>query len=95
MVAREDELALLDRLVRSGETAGAVVTGDVGVGKTRVASAALYAAESGGLAGAWATATRAAASIPFGALAHLLPVPVDGPGGQLELLRRAGRALSE
>jgi DNA-binding CsgD family transcriptional regulator len=83
------------RLVRSGASAGAVVAGAVGVGKTRFASEALRAVERGGCATAWATATSAAATIPFGPLAHLLPVPAPGPAGRLDLLRHAGGALRE
>jgi len=52
--------------------AGALVTGDVGVGKTRlVREAARAIASPAGTA--HVTATRSAASIPLGAMAHLLP----------------------
>jgi DNA-binding NarL/FixJ family response regulator len=72
-----------------------VIAGAAGVGKTRFASEVLHAAEQLGCGTAWATATQAAATIPFGAFAHLLPVPTPGPAGRLDLLRRAGAALRE
>jgi DNA-binding CsgD family transcriptional regulator len=95
LVGRREELELVVRLVRSGESAGVVAAGPAGVGKTRFASEALRAAERDGCATAWSTATTAAATIPFGALAHLLPVPMPGPAGRLDLLRRASGAVRE
>jgi DNA-binding CsgD family transcriptional regulator len=95
LVGRREELAVVrDFLVRPG-CAGVVVAGAAGVGKTRLATEALHAAEAAGAATAWATATRAAASIPFGALAHLLPEPDASTRTRLALLRRAGRELRE
>ena len=40
------------------------------------------------------TATRAAASVPFGALAHLLPPAPEVALDRLEVLRRAGAAMA-
>jgi DNA-binding CsgD family transcriptional regulator len=43
----------------------------------------------------WATATDAASSIPFGALARLLPVPGEDAGAPAAFLQQAATALSE
>jgi DNA-binding CsgD family transcriptional regulator len=59
--------------------AGVMLVGAAGVGKTRLAREAVdRLAGSGGLT-AWATATRSTATIPLGALAHLLIDPRPGP----------------
>ena len=73
LVGRREELALFAEALTTPGTSGVVFAGAAGVGKTRLAREALAAAESKGWAARWAVATRAAASIPFGALAHLLP----------------------
>lgn len=70
IVGREEELTLVRSAFDASEGNGLVVAGAAGVGKTRLASEALREAEDQGYAAAWAVATRAAASIPFGALAH-------------------------
>jgi hypothetical protein len=87
-------LTLVAELLRGRASSGVVVAGAAGVGKTRFIDEALRAAQTAGCATAWSTATRAAATIPFGALAHLLPVPDAGPAGRLDLLRRAGKRCS-
>ena len=95
LVGRREELALVADQLRRGASSGVVVAGAAGVGKTRFATEVMLAAERERCATAWSTATTAAATIPFGALAHLLPVPVSGATGPLDLLRSAGRALEE
>jgi len=95
LVGRGEELALVVEQLRLGASSAVVVAGAAGVGKTRFAAEVMLAAERQRCATAWSTATRAAATIPFGAFAHLLPVPGPGAGGRLELLRRAGSALGE
>ncbi|MGH9156436.1 MAG: AAA family ATPase, partial [Acidimicrobiales bacterium] len=96
---RGDELravraALLDDGVRA-----MVVAGPAGVGKTRLAVEGLRLVERAGLATARVTGSRAAAGIPFGALAPLLPAVHHGESGAVDdradLLRRSAVALVE
>jgi DNA-binding CsgD family transcriptional regulator len=93
---RADELRRLrDLVVRAGS--GAVVAGPSGVGKTRLAVECLALAERDGCATARVTATRAAAELPFGALAPLLAPEGDGPGvvdDRADLLHRSASALA-
>lgn len=73
LVGRADELRYLSEALAEPEVTGAVLVGPAGVGKTRLAHEAINAAA--GSACEWAVATRAAATVPFGPLAHLLPDP--------------------
>lgn len=77
-----------------GEVAGVVLVGRAGVGKTRLATESLAIAERIGFATDRVLATRAAATVPFGALAPLLGSPTSdntlGPGA----LRAATRAVA-
>jgi len=71
LVGRVDELAYLDGLIGDPECHGVFLAGQAGVGKTRLL--AELAASLDGHHIERATATRSAQSLPFGALAHLLP----------------------
>lgn len=77
-----------------GESRSVVIAGPAGVGKTRLAREALAAAKRGGRVTRWAAGTSAAAAIPLGAVAHLLP-PVGTVSDPLTLLQRAGAAIAE
>jgi DNA-binding CsgD family transcriptional regulator len=98
LVGRDAELRLLASLP-SGSRRAAVLVGPAGVGKTRLAREWLAVAESAGLATLWIRATRSVATLPFGALASILPPAVaeehSAVRGWSELLRRLGDALSE
>ena len=73
-MGRDEELALVARRLGSGAAASVVIAGGAGVGKSRLLEAAADAARAGGAAVVPPVlATRAAASIPFGALADLVP----------------------
>jgi DNA-binding CsgD family transcriptional regulator len=75
-----------------------VLAGPSGVGKTRLGQQCLVVAERAGMACEQASATRAAAQLPFGALAPLLPEAPPEPGAVddlLDLLRRSAAALAE
>jgi DNA-binding CsgD family transcriptional regulator len=78
--------------VLGGASAGCVVVcGAAGAGKTRVAREAV-AAGAVGRSGRWAAGTSAAAGIPLGALAHLLP-GVDVTASPTAVLAGATDAL--
>jgi DNA-binding CsgD family transcriptional regulator len=93
LVGRREELEFLERATNRPGTAGVVVAGAPGVGKTRLAREALGRAEALGRSTAWAQATRSASGIPFGALAHLLP-PRMAAGGRRNLLMNAAEAIA-
>jgi hypothetical protein len=65
-----------------------------GVGKTRLASEALARARRTGRQTAWVGATRSAASIPFGAVSHLLPAGEHFDLERWEVLRWAADELA-
>jgi DNA-binding CsgD family transcriptional regulator len=96
LVGRAEELGLIVDVLTRSDASGVVVGGAAGVGKTRLVREALDGAERAGFATRWATASHSARSIPFGALAHLLP-PAEGPLPQspLQLMRELGRGLTE
>jgi DNA-binding CsgD family transcriptional regulator/tetratricopeptide (TPR) repeat protein len=72
LVGRREELAQITDARRMGG-GGVVLVGETGVGKTRLAIEALSEAEADGAVTARVAATHAAAAIPLGALAPLLP----------------------
>src|SRR2546430_13554057 len=76
---------------------GVVLAGPAGVGKTTVARACVAQAEADGTVVASVVATKAAGSLPFGALAPLLPAQTDtvAPGDASRLLRRYASAIVE
>jgi DNA-binding CsgD family transcriptional regulator len=93
LVGRRTELERLAD-ARASESVGVVLVGPAGVGKSRLARAAVDAARDDGTHTFWVQATRSAAAVPLGAFAGLLPAEVrsDEP---LELLRRGVESLRE
>jgi DNA-binding CsgD family transcriptional regulator len=99
-VGREDELAVA-RDALTSDVAGLVISGAPGVGKTRVADELLAELAAHGTLVLRLMATRAAATIPFGAAATVLgdgtglgPAPEPLTGAQEAIARRAaGRPL--
>jgi DNA-binding CsgD family transcriptional regulator/tetratricopeptide (TPR) repeat protein len=75
-VGRDEELEWIAAARRDDSCCGVVVSGPAGVGKTRLAREVLAAAAADGAATEWVQATQAAASIPLGALAGLIPAGV-------------------
>lgn len=92
LTGRNDELRYVGDLLAGGGS-GVVLAGPVGVGKTRLAHEVLRASQ--GYATEWVSATRAAASIPFGPLVHLLPVPLPLDHDRLALFGAVSDALAE
>ncbi|MFD9464556.1 AAA family ATPase, partial [Streptomyces sp. NPDC060027] len=77
LVGREEELAAYKRSLLDRRNQGVIISGPAGVGKSRCAEECLALAVSSGYRGARATASAAAALIPLGAIAHLIPADVD------------------
>lgn len=73
LVGRDRELAQITSARVTGESAGVVLVGAAGVGKTRLARAALMTAAEQGAAFEWAQATRSAATIPLAPFVGMLP----------------------
>ena len=94
VVGRDDELALVDDLLGPRDSAGVVIAGSAGVGKTRLLDEALVRASGRGLRTMRAVATAAARSIPFGALSHLLPDTLSSQAGLRNLIGVAASAIA-
>ena len=75
LIGRGEELAFCTALLTRREASGVVVTGAAGVGKTRLATEVVRAAEDAGYASVRVTATEAGRAIPLGPFAHLLRRP--------------------
>lgn len=78
LVGRDDELALARSALT--EHGSVVLTGAAGVGKTRLARELLAAAAAEGHRTEWVVATQTAATVPLGAVAHLVPGAAVGRG---------------
>jgi DNA-binding CsgD family transcriptional regulator len=95
LIGRRAELEVLGAVIGDAAARGVVLAGAAGVGKTRLAREALAQAKAAERDVEWVVATRAAASIPFGAVSHLLP-PAERIGDdRLNMLRRAAALLAE
>ena len=92
LISRADELEQIAAAQAAGTT-GVVLAGGAGVGKSRLARAALAQAEQRGAVTVWVQATRSAASVPLGAFAGVIPEEV-GSDDLFELLRRSATAIS-
>jgi DNA-binding CsgD family transcriptional regulator len=95
LVGRRSELEVLSTLLEDAAAGGVVLAGEAGIGKTRLAREALARAEAAGWEVEWLAATRAAASIPFGAVSHLLPRAERLGDDRLDTLRRTAELLTE
>ncbi|HEY2764963.1 MAG TPA: LuxR C-terminal-related transcriptional regulator [Pseudonocardiaceae bacterium] len=93
LVGRESELQFIAERITGAEPRSVVVAGPPGAGKTRLVREAL-AAQRGSNPTRWAAGTSAAARIPLGAFAHLIPA-AETTSDPLTLLQRAGSALAE
>jgi hypothetical protein len=93
LIGRSEEVAFCRTLFARREGSGIVVTGAAGVGKTRLATEVVRAAEDAGYAAMRVTATEAGRAIPLGPFAHLLPPDADAAPTLLHLLLRAREAI--
>ncbi|HEY6425429.1 MAG TPA: LuxR C-terminal-related transcriptional regulator [Pseudonocardiaceae bacterium] len=95
LVGRDRELDFAGRVLGTPRLSGLVLAGRPGVGKTRLAKETVVRAAAGGAVTVWARASKAAAGIPLGAVAHLLP-EWDGRGmDRARLLHAAASRLVE
>ncbi len=95
LMSREAELGRILAKLKAPSPSAFVLAGEVGVGKTRLASEAAKAAEDLGFVTARAVASRWAAAIPFGPFARFLPEAESLAGDLLGLLRQVSDALLE
>ena len=80
LLGREQELRAIESTLHDPTGRGLVLSGPPGVGRSRLLRAAASAARSAGYPVELISATHAAASVPLGALAHLLPDdPAEAP----------------
>ena len=89
LTGRDAELRRVEAALATG---GIVIAGAAGVGKTRLAAEAAARAEARGARVAWVRASQAAAAVPLGAFAPLLP---GGRAEGAELLAHARQALAD
>lgn len=94
LVGRSEELSLVGRLLSSPGAGGLVIAGAAGTGKSRLAAESLAVAQQRRLPVARVVASRAAATIPLGAFAPLLPHPETVAGESVDALRRAADRLA-
>lgn len=92
LVGRTAELACVREMVARREP-GVIFVGSAGVGKTRVAREAVAAARAARRPTLWVSVTRAAASIPLGALAAALPSASMGGPSSSRLVAHAVTAV--
>jgi DNA-binding CsgD family transcriptional regulator len=94
LVGRDRELASFAAAWASRHRHGVVICGPAGIGKTRLAEECLARAVRSGFAGGRATASAAAAAVPLGAIAHLIPPGLD-LSDPVRGFAAVARALSE
>lgn len=94
LVGREQELAFARRALADPEMCGLLLTGRAGAGKTRLARILLAELAAGGARTHWVPGMSSASTIPFGALAHLLPGTADGTADRAHRLNQVAGHLS-
>ncbi|MEU6082064.1 LuxR family transcriptional regulator [Streptomyces sp. NPDC047108] len=93
LAARDRELEGFSAAWARRRSEGLVIFGSAGVGKSRLAEECLARAVRNGYRGGRATASAAAAVVPLGAIAHLIPRGVD-LSDPVEGFRAVARALA-
>ncbi|MFD1536806.1 BTAD domain-containing putative transcriptional regulator [Nonomuraea guangzhouensis] len=92
-VGRDEELDTIRSCLRRGAAKGVVISGEAGIGKTRLAREIL--AQARGCRTEWVAATGSLAAIPFGAVANLLPTDRIPADHALPLLAAAAARIRE
>ena len=98
LVGRHEELDALERAIDEPGCGAAVIAGPAGVGKTRLATELLASAERAGHTTVKVAASQSAATLPLGAVAHLLASDTPDNGDTLDpmrLLQRLQRTLDQ
>jgi DNA-binding CsgD family transcriptional regulator len=91
LTGRSEEMETIGAAISDPDSAGIVVFGAAGVGKSRIVREALSAAASHGIETRWAAGTSSARMLPLGALASW----IESPGGDnLQLVRGVIRSLT-
>lgn len=96
LIGRAIELEAFERALSRPTCAAVVLYGEAGVGKSRLADTFLASADEMGHPTARVLASAAAATMPLGAMAPVLPADVDAssaPGALFESARRAMATL--
>jgi DNA-binding NarL/FixJ family response regulator len=94
LIGRARELEMLVAACRDAGGRGAVLVGEAGVGKSRLAREALAAAQADGAHTIWIQASRSAAAVPLGALHELVPDTARSDD-VVALMRRCTESLRE
>ncbi|MGW3347288.1 AAA family ATPase [Nonomuraea rubra] len=94
-VGRDEELGTFLAGLRRGTVRGVVISGEAGIGKTRLAREMLARARGLGCHTEWVAATGSLAAIPFGAVAGLLPAGHVPEGHGLPVLAAAAARIRE
>ena len=95
LVGRSEELVYVVETIRGERSRGVVVAGELGVGKSRLARAAINELEAE-FASEWVAGTAASAQIPFGAVAHLVDDDaIATPEDRLVVARSIASRLAE
>ena len=95
LIGRNDELDTFTAALDNPNATGLVLVGAAGVGKTRLAAECLHLASERGDACTRVVASRSASSIPYGAIAPLLPPGLIALEQGLTALRQVTIALSQ
>ena len=95
LAGRKAELNAINAAVTARGPGGFVLSGTAGIGKTRVAREVVGRAESANRDTEWVAASRAAASIPFGAVSRLLAPDALPRGRPFELLRCSADGVAQ